>query len=88
MSERLINENDIKKMGLKWINVNLSPIQFMRPDIGDKLLAIMKKYNVAWLDSSEFFGNELTWVYHYQDGQLKTEEYGGYDFTYLENYAF
>lgn len=43
---KFINENDIKKMGLKWINVNLSPIQFMRPDIGDKLLAIMKKYNV------------------------------------------
>ena len=57
-------------------------------DFDESFEAIMKKYNVAWLDSSEFFGNELTWVYHYQDGQLKTEEYGGYDFTYLENYAF
>ena len=44
---RFINENDIDKMGLKWINVNLSPIQFMRTDIGEKLLSIMKKYNVS-----------------------------------------
>lgn len=43
---RFISENNMDKMGLKWINVNLSPIQFMRPDIGDKHLAIMKKYNV------------------------------------------
>lgn len=44
---RFINENDIDKMGLKWINVNLSPIQFMRTDIGEKLLSIMKKYDVS-----------------------------------------
>ena len=41
-----IKENDVKAMGLSWINVNLSPIQFMRADIADRLFTYIEKYNI------------------------------------------
>ena len=40
-------EHDLKALGLKWINVNLSPIQFMRSDLTDRLEAILKKYELG-----------------------------------------
>ena len=43
---KFIQENDIKKMGMKWVNVNLSPIQFMRSDLDVRLHAILDKYEV------------------------------------------
>lgn len=41
-----IKENDITKYGLSWINLNLSPVQFMRPDLGDRLLDFVNKMQV------------------------------------------
>ena len=41
-----IKNNDMKKMGLKWINVNLSPVQFMRSDLDDRLHTILEKYDI------------------------------------------
>ncbi len=43
---RFIGENDVEKMGLSWINVNLSPIQFMRPDLDEMLYSYTKQYGV------------------------------------------
>ncbi|RKM63140.1 EAL domain-containing protein [Butyrivibrio sp. XB500-5] len=43
---RFVKENDIKKMGMKWINVNLSPVQFMRTDLDQRLLTILEKYDI------------------------------------------
>ncbi len=43
---RFIKENSLKKMGMEWINVNLSPLQFLCPDLGDKYSSIMKKYGI------------------------------------------
>ncbi len=43
---RFVKENDVKALGLSWINVNLSPIQFMRTDIADRFQACAKKYGV------------------------------------------
>ncbi|MCR4822536.1 MAG: EAL domain-containing protein [Treponema sp.] len=41
-----IHEHDIESMGLSWINVNLSPIQFLRPDLNNRFARILNKYQV------------------------------------------
>ncbi len=41
-----IKNNDLNKMGIQWINVNLSPVQFIRKDLSDRYSAILKKYDV------------------------------------------
>ena len=33
-------------MGISWINVNLSPIQFLRPDLNKRFSKILEKYHV------------------------------------------
>jgi len=43
---QFLHDNDIEAMGLSWINVNLSPIQFLRRDLCDNFTAILKKYNI------------------------------------------
>ena len=41
-----IHEHDIGAMGLKWINVNLSPIQCLRRDLTDRLTGALKQYDI------------------------------------------
>ena len=43
---KFIHDHDIDKMGLDWINVNLSPIQFLRPDLNERFTSILEKYGV------------------------------------------
>ena len=43
---KFISENDMGRMGLSWINVNLSPVQFLKTDLADRYSAIAKKYSV------------------------------------------
>ncbi|MBR4321263.1 EAL domain-containing protein [Treponema sp.] len=43
---KFIHEHDIAKMGISWINVNLSPIQFLRPDLNKRFSKILEKYHV------------------------------------------
>lgn len=43
---RFISEHDVRSLGLEWINVNLSPIQFMKSDLAERFDSIIKKYNV------------------------------------------
>lgn len=43
---KFISEHDIEGMGLRWINVNLSPIQFLRRDLKDRFSAILQKYKI------------------------------------------
>lgn len=44
---RFIRDYDITKMGVQWINVNLSPIQFLRLDLAERFSRIAKEYNVS-----------------------------------------
>ena len=41
-----IAENNMKELGLNWINVNLSPIQFMRQDLDERLASIIEENKV------------------------------------------
>ncbi len=43
---RFICGNDMRKLGLSWINVNLSPVQFLRSDLAYRYEAIAAKYNI------------------------------------------
>ena len=44
---QFIAENETEKWGLFFINVNLSPIQFMRSDLGKRFLSTIKSYGVS-----------------------------------------
>ena len=43
---QFIKDYDIEAMGLSWINVNLSPIQLLNPDLCTQFSEILKKYEV------------------------------------------
>ena len=43
---RFVSDNDMEKMGIRWINVNLSPIQCMRRDLGERFSAILARNKV------------------------------------------
>ena len=43
---RFIRDHDLVKYGMEWINVNLSPIQFLRSDLADRFAEIAGKYDV------------------------------------------
>ena len=43
---RFVKENDPGKSGVEWINVNLSPTQFIRTDLAERYAAIVDKYGI------------------------------------------
>jgi EAL domain-containing protein (putative c-di-GMP-specific phosphodiesterase class I) len=53
---RFIKEKDVAGRGISFINVNLSPIQFMRTDIAEKLEGYVRKYGI----DPEFIHLEIT----------------------------
>jgi EAL domain-containing protein (putative c-di-GMP-specific phosphodiesterase class I) len=53
---KFFRDYDVQSMGLTFINVNLSPIQFMRQDVGDRMITEAKRYGVP----PEFIHLEIT----------------------------
>ena len=43
---RFIKEKGLDNLGIDWINVNLSPAQFVRADLAERFTAIAEKYGV------------------------------------------
>ncbi|MCR5415996.1 MAG: EAL domain-containing protein [Pseudobutyrivibrio sp.] len=43
---KFIHDNDIKAMGLNWINVNLSTLQFLKTDLAESFVQILRKYDI------------------------------------------
>ncbi|MBR1641270.1 MAG: EAL domain-containing protein [Butyrivibrio sp.] len=43
---KFIERGDMEKAGLSWINVNLSPVQFLKTDLADRYAAIAQKHGV------------------------------------------
>lgn len=43
---RFVKEYDMSAMGMKWISVNLSPMQFVKRDLADRYASIVEKYGV------------------------------------------
>ena len=44
---RFIRDNDMDAMGVQWINVNLSPLQFMSRDIPARFSAVLAEHGVS-----------------------------------------
>ena len=44
---KFISENSLEKIGIEWINVNLSPSQFIRTDLAERYASIAEKYGIA-----------------------------------------
>ena len=44
---RFIRDHDMEKLGLRWINVNLSPCQCMSGDLAERFAAILKETGVS-----------------------------------------
>ena len=44
---RFIRDHDMDELGIGWINVNLSPVQFMSRDIPDRFDQILNEYGVS-----------------------------------------
>ena len=42
-----LRDNDLEAMGLRWINVNLSPYQCMSRDLAERFQAILEEYKVS-----------------------------------------
>ena len=43
---RFVRDHDLEAMGLRWLNVNLSPVQCMRTDLSRRYTAILERYAV------------------------------------------
>ena len=66
---QFIKDHDIEKMGISWINVNLSPVQFMKADLAERYGAIIDKYGI---DSSKIH-LEITEESMIDDGFLRRQ---------------
>ena len=53
---RFVRENDIRAMGMQWINVNLSPYQCMSRDLPQRFKSVLEEYAVP----AELIHLELT----------------------------
>jgi EAL domain-containing protein (putative c-di-GMP-specific phosphodiesterase class I) len=43
---KFIRDVDLDTLGIEWINVNLSPSQFLRTDLADRYAAIVENYDI------------------------------------------
>ena len=83
---KFIHEHDIEKMGISWINVNLSPIQFLRPDLNKRFSQILEKYEV---DSDKIhleITEESMIDYALLQKQIQTMRLSGFQFV-LDDYG-
>ena len=83
---RFIKENDLEKLGIAWINVNLSPVQFMRADLAERYRVIIDKYGV----DPEKIHLEITEESMIDDGFLRRQiqALGGKGFMFvLDDYG-
>lgn len=63
---RFANQSDIKKYGVKYIEVNISAVQSVDISLPDRLLDCMSKYGI----SSDFFNLEITETAAVEAGEL------------------
>lgn len=69
---RFIKENQLEKYGIRWINVNVSPVQFMRADLPDRYTDILEKYRI----DSRMIRLEITEKSIADDNYLKNQILG------------
>ena len=83
---QFISEHDIRKMGLSWINVNLSPVQLLRPDLNSRFYKILKKYDVSAEQIHLEITEESMIDYTLLQKQIQTMRKTGFQFV-LDDYG-
>ena len=83
---RFIHEHDIAAMGISWINVNLSPIQFLRKDLNDRFSAILARYSVDARNIQLEITEASMIDYALLQKQIKTMQQTGFQFV-LDDYG-
>ena len=81
-----IHNHDIEKMGISWINVNLSPIQFLRPDLNKRFSQILEKYKVPAEKIHLEITEESMIDYALLQKQIQTMRSSGFQFV-LDDYG-
>ncbi|MCR5064124.1 MAG: EAL domain-containing protein [Treponema sp.] len=81
-----ITNNDIQKLGLKWINVNLSPVQCQNSDLPERISAIAKRYSVSANHIHLEVTEESMIDVHILSRQMKNLISYGYDIS-LDDYG-
>ena len=83
---QFIKENDIEAMGLSWINVNLSPIQFLRKDLNKRFTAILERYNIPPEKIHLEITEESMIDFDLLESQMQTMKKSGFCFV-LDDYG-
>ena len=82
----LFKDYDLDKMGVSFINVNLSPIQFMRSDLVDRFTSILNKYDLS-AQKIHLEITEAAMIDEYQmDKQIRVMTNSGFQFV-LDDYG-
>ena len=81
-----ITNNDIQKLGLQWINVNLSPVQCQNSDLPERISAITKRYSVSANHIHLEVTEESMIDVHILSRQMKNLISYGYDIS-LDDYG-
>ena len=81
-----IHTHDIEKMGISWINVNLSPIQFLRPDLSKRFGQILEKYTIDAEKIHLEITEESMIDYALLQKQIQTMRNSGFQFV-LDDYG-
>lgn len=81
-----IKEHNLENTGISWINVNLSPIQFLRPDLYSRFSAILQKYGVSAKNIHLEITEESMIDYSLLKNQINTMKNLGFQFV-LDDYG-
>ena len=83
---KFISEHDIHAMGLQWINVNLSPLQLLRPDLAKRFSEILKQYKVSADQIHLEITEESMIDYEFLQKQMQEMNQYGFQFV-LDDYG-
>ena len=75
------HRTEIEAMGLKWINVNLSPLQFLRSDLSSRFAALLEKYDVSADKIHLEITEEAMIDYALLQKQIQSMKRTGFDFV-------
>ena len=76
-----VRDNDLEAMGISWINVNLSPLQFLRSDLTSRFESILEKYGVSAEKIHLEITEEAMIDYALLQKQIQSMKHTGFEFV-------
>ena len=84
---KFISENDLNKLDISYIEINLSVAQLLQPDLPDVIQRLQKKYNITpSMINFEITESLLDSMSYVMDGNIKKLSELGYSFS-LDDYG-